>query len=240
MTPEEAAAPEIGQWLVPEITLDRGGPRSALLIKQAYEEEGLACPTIDERVSATKLLFPRSYVERVAMMPGRKDYDYSFMGVLYRPDTFANRSWIVDFAKRRFTPRSYLLITDAGTEYEPLGPFDRTRVDRDVFVPKQVPPPDRGRFHEPYFRVLRASEFALCPAGDSPWSQRFFEAIMCRALPIVSDRDHVGRNALERSIGYKVFLPDDHHVYDRQTADENFRLFIQHQTLIARVEESTT
>jgi hypothetical protein len=61
---------------------------------------------------------------------------------------------------------------------------------------------------------------------------RFFEAILCRSIPIVSSLRHTGRNKVELSIGYKVFFPDDDHVYDRGIAEHNYRLFIEHQTLI--------
>ncbi|MEQ1786440.1 MAG: exostosin family protein [Acidimicrobiales bacterium] len=214
------------------VILEPGGPRSALLIEQAYAEEARECPDINEHHTPIRLLFPRSFVEAVDTMSGTKVYDYCFVGGLYRPETFDHRAWILDFAARRFTDRSYLLLTDREPAHERLGAFDRTHVDRDVFVPKEVPPAERARFHAHYFQVMRSSQFTLCPAGDRPWSQRFFEAIMCRSIPIVSDPDHVGRNELERQIGYHVYRCDDDHVYDEDLVEENRRLFLRHQTLI--------
>jgi len=213
------------------IVLRPGGRRSKLLIQQAYEEEALECPDIDERETPTVLLYPRSYVEAAAALPGEKRYDYSFVGGLYRPETFEPRAWILDFARRHFTDRSYLLVTD-GAEHESLGTYDRTNVEQDVFVPKDVPHGERAFFHQRYFEVLRGSAFALCPAGDLPWSMRFFEAVMCRSIPIVSDLEHTGRNELERGIGYRVILPDDDHVFDEEVAEHNYRLFLRHQTLM--------
>ena len=214
------------------IVLCPGGPRSEQLIAAAYREEGMAIPAIDERVTPIALLYPRSFVERVEAMPSEKVHDYCFIGGLYRPETRSNRSWILDFARRRFTDRSYLLLTDGAETHERLGPYDHTAEETDVFVPKEQPWGDRAFFHDHYFRTLRRSEFTLCPAGDLPWSMRFFEAVMCRSLPIVSDLEHVGRNAVERAIGYHVLLPEDDHVYDERAADENHRLFLQHQTLL--------
>jgi len=216
---------------MPQIVLS-AGPRSALLVRQAYEEEGLKCPDIDERQAHIKLLYPRSFVDAVSKMPGDKVHDYCFIGGLYRPETYRNRKWIIDFARQRFTDRSYLLLTDGEAEHTRLGPFDHTRIERDVFVPKQVPPRDRAFFHDHFFRTLRSSQFTLCPAGDAPWSMRFFEAIMCRSIPIVSDIEHVGRNELERSIGYRMYLREDDHVYDEDLVEENFDAFLRHQTLI--------
>jgi hypothetical protein len=214
------------------IVLDPGGPRTILLIKQAYAEEGLECPDIDERTTMTKLLYPRSYVDAVNAMPGDKTYDYCFVGGLYRPETYPNREWILDFARHRFTDRSYLLVTDGEDGHERLGAYDRTGLERDVFVPKLAPPDERAFFHDHFFRVLRHSQFTLCPAGDVPWSMRFFEAIMCKSIPIVSDPAHVGRNELERAIGYQVYFRDNDHVYDDAIVHANFRRFLRHQTLI--------
>ncbi len=38
--------------------------------------------------------------------------------------------------------------------------------------------------HE-YYQILSDSEFVLCPNGDYIWTYRFFEAILCGAIPIV-------------------------------------------------------
>jgi hypothetical protein len=215
------------------IKLVPGGPRSVLLIAQAYAEEGLACPDIDEDVEPSVLLYPRSFVEAVSAMPREKIHDYCFMGGLHRPETYAHRAWIETFARERFTDRSYYLITDAPPAHESLGSFDRSTIEEDVFVPKEVPFGERAFFHEHYFRVLRASEMTLCPAGDRPWSMRFSEAILCRSIPIVSDRAHTGRNERERSLAYHVYEIGDDHVYDPELAEANYQTFIRHQTLMA-------
>ena len=38
---------------------------------------------------------------------------------------------------------------------------------------------------EEYFRLLANSQFVLCPSGDYIWTYRFFESIMCGAVPII-------------------------------------------------------
>jgi hypothetical protein len=210
------------------------GPRCVLLYNQTYEEEGLAVPDVDERVDPVRILYPRSFVDAVNEMPGDKRYDYSFLGSLYRPELFPHREWVLDFARRRFTDRSYLLLSEAPPEHERLGPFDHTgEAEEQVWVPKEVPWLERGFFNHAYFQVLRQSEFVLCPAGDLPWSNRFWEAIMCRAIPIVADPAHAGRHDHERSIGYRMYLRDEEHVYDEDLVEENYQLFLRHQTLIA-------
>ncbi|MEO7570824.1 MAG: exostosin family protein [Acidimicrobiales bacterium] len=207
------------------------GPRSVLLYHQAYEEEGLGCPDVDERVEPTKLLYPRSFVEGVNALPDDKRFDYSFMGALYRPEVFPHRAWVLDFARRRFTDRSHLVLSESPPEHRRLGSFDHTTEAQGVWVPKEVPWGERDYFNPVFFQVLRQSQFALCPAGDLPWSQRFFEAVMCRSIPIVSDPEHAGRHDHERAIGYRMYLADDEHVYDEDIVEENYELFLRHQTL---------
>jgi hypothetical protein len=211
------------------------GARSILLMRQAFAEEGIDDPVVDERMAPANLLYPRSFVEAVNEMPGDKLYDYSFMGSLYRPETFEARKWILDFARQRFTDRSYLLLSESPPAHTRLGSFDHTGQPgsaEDVFVPKDHEWLDRGRFHPRYFEVMRASQFTLCPAGDHPWSMRFHEAVMCRSIPIVSDLKHAGRNRAERSIGYTAYLREDDHVYSEEITERNYELFLRHQTLI--------
>ena len=38
---------------------------------------------------------------------------------------------------------------------------------------------------EEYWELLSRSRFVLCPSGDCIWSYRFFESILCGAMPIV-------------------------------------------------------
>ncbi len=210
------------------------GPRSELLHEQAYREEGMECPPVDESERPVALLYPRSYVDAVDALAQEKTYDYSFVGSVYRHTVLDHRRWILDFARRRFGPRSYFLATDADERHTSLGSFDRSHREHDVFVPIQRPWTERVFFHPLFFQVLRSSRFSLCPAGDQPWSMRFFESAMCRSMPIISDRRHVGRNEVERSIGYHTLFVYDEHVYDEELVEENYRLFLRHQTLIDR------
>ncbi len=43
-------------------------------------------------------------------------------------------------------------------------------------------------FDEDYFNEMRKYKFVFCPDGDFTWSYRFFESVMCGAIPIVENK----------------------------------------------------
>lgn len=38
-----------------------------------------------------------------------------------------------------------------------------------------------------YYQMMSRAKFVLCPNGDFVWTYRFFEAILCGAIPIIQD-----------------------------------------------------
>lgn len=228
----------------------------------AYEEEGIPLPgsasligklrlgQIPEarryrwfkRHEPLRLIYPRSFVEGVRKLSHEKRYRYNFVGLVFRPDVFPYRKWLLDFARRHFGPDCYFCATSLeGCEgYEPLGVFDHTLENQENgsprFIPRDHAPESRHRFDEGYFTILAQSRFTLCPRGDSPWSMRFFEAIMCKSIPVVEDPLHSGRNELERRIGYKFYTlgsrsPEEHR-YRPEWAEFNYERFLRFQTLL--------
>lgn len=51
-------------------------------------------------------------------------------------------------------------------------------------------------FDAAYYAELSKSQLALCPRGDYVWSYRFYEAILCGAIPVITDEwpDTAGYN----------------------------------------------
>jgi hypothetical protein len=236
------------------------GPRSYQLMLLAYREAGIAVPGTTtltgrfrfSRLAAHKkyiwfkslepqvLMFPQSYVERVAELSQEKRHTFNFVGSLYLPRLFQYRKWILDFARENFEPDCYFCITSLEDHegYEPLGLFDRTLWNSNQpikhFVPKNAPYDERTFFDRKYFQVLANSRFTLCPRGDKPWSMRFFEAILSKSIPVVEDPAHCGRNDLERAIGYHCLTVRDRLEYRQDWVEDNYRRFIENQTLAAR------
>ncbi|HEX8916549.1 MAG TPA: hypothetical protein VF796_29630 [Humisphaera sp.] len=84
---------------------------------------------------------------------------------------------------------------------------------------RQIP---KGEFDPEYYATLTRARFALCPAGQCPWTYRLLEAVACHAIPVC-----VEPWAWERS--FVTLAPDGPHVYDAGVARSNYRtLLAQH------------
>ncbi len=92
---------------------------------------------------------------------------------------------------------------------------------------------DKGRrfpvksFDKDYYNQLCDAEFSLCPDGDFIWTYRFFESIMCGAIPIVE-------NVCDQYSGFKFYKFDNQRqdlVYYPEWASHNFDMLIDRHTL---------
>lgn len=209
-------------------------PKLMMWYRDAHKEKGY---TITEQ-SKEYIIFPESFYKRTEKLCHEKIYDYCFIGSLKIDDsTIKNRSWILDFINKKFTEKSYLQFTDSKTKqnYQPKGSYDYTMMN-DGLVPKETPNlEDRNIFDEKYYKNICQSKFCLCPAGDSLWSMRFYEAIMCKTIPIVSCVKETYRSPEESLIGYKYYLTSEtDFVYREDWVLHNYNLFLQYHTLEKR------
>lgn len=181
-------------------------------------------------------IFPRRFWANPAAASHSKEFDYCFIGG-YKTDprTAASRAWVKNFAEANFTDNSYLQFTDRNTKrnYRTMGKFDWT-LRRNGFVPKEVPVGQRNYFDRSYFTLMAKSLFVLCPAGDAPWSMRFYEALMCKAIPIVEKSEHTCRTTQEAALDYRFYLPNENHIYHEDWAEHNYRIFREHHTFYGR------
>lgn len=198
---------------------------------EAYQEIGLYdnCNEIDMSYA----IFPKKlYMNKYIV--NEKIYDFIFIGGLQTDlITFLNRKWIINFAKTFFDTRSYLQFTDKKSKrnYNPIGVYDYT-LKTSGFVPKEHSDKEIYYVDNNYYNKLSKSRFCLCPAGDSPWSIRFYEAIFCKAIPIVFSHDHSYRSKLEKNLNYKYYLSSENEfIYREEWVDHNYRLFLKYHTL---------
>jgi hypothetical protein len=218
-------------------------PRLDLLWKQSYLEEGYKVSNIPTNNSQPSIcLYPRSYVKAIENIGFDKMYEFNFRGALYiDKKTLSNRIWILSFAIKFFKANSFFQVTDKKAQdkklfffnrHRSLGEFDHT-FTKNGFVPKEQPVHKRSHFDKDYFSVLCKSQFTLCPAGDAPWSMRFYEAILSKSIPILENHQHSGRNELEYQIGYNFYTCNNSSfIYRPEWAEENYEKFIRFQTLI--------
>jgi len=203
-------------------------PKLALWYFEAHREIGLQVDKIDRRYA----IFPQRFYKTVEKFDKTKIYDFNFIGTfLIDQDTAANRAWIIDFIKVNFSSNSFLQFTDQNTKksHVVMGDFDHT-FTRTGFVPKETPLAQRNFFDESYYKVMSNSKFTLCPAGDVNWSMRFYEALMCKSIPILLDRTGY-RTIQEAELDYKYYTLNDELEFVEDWADQNYDIFLKHHTL---------
>ncbi|KAK7241564.1 potassium channel, partial [Aureococcus anophagefferens] len=180
----------------------------------------------------------------------REDYDADVFSTRVAASM---RVWLGPFVDAFFTAESVLVdtsITDAAT-YVSRGAFDKTSSAAGFrpmsFSGVNASSCKRATCDPAYYEKLARSRFTLAPAGDMPWSLRFFEAIMAGSVPILSSKEHAGRNRAEKTLGYKYLLVSEYVArrkrfpgaapYCAEWADHNLAIFLEHQSYI---EDPTT
>jgi len=205
--------------------------------------EGTCCQK-DDVFDDTLIRFPREHVEAAMALSASLDktVDYTFSGAMSGlSNSDHRRDWVREFALAKFTSRSVFVDTAANaSSYRALGDWDHTAKRLGAaLVPRNI---DRhaelcgkSACDPAYLADLASAQFALAPAGDTLWSIRFFESVMTRAIPIVDDASHVGRNPYERALGYYFLLRSDVESmaeplkYCAEWAERNFEIFLRHQ-----------
>ena len=214
--------------------MNKGGvkfwvPTVAKLTEVAYEQAGkpLGVPTSGRGLRRRRgnwwrknidivnqpIKFPEKVVKDIMDMDHTKKYDYTFSGQIsyewvdrYK-SIHPRRKWVNEFIRSKTS--GHKIFTH--------------------IVSKNISFLDKSR----YYASMCSSKFTLCPGGDEPWSIRFFEAIMCKSIPVVECISHTGRCQSEYDIGYTTVNKDETpHVYDQSIVESNFEKFINHQTFI--------
>lgn len=210
------------------------GYRFKMLTKQAYLEAGLGLGPKGK--NNTIPLFSKSYMKNFDNISFEKIRDFNFVGVIYiKPKIRENRQWVLDFAKQKFTDKSYFRLNSNEDieNHDKLGKFDDTFSYKGKrFVDKYMRlGMRRCAFDKEYYSIMCSSKFTLCPAGDQPYSDRFFEAIMSKSIPILEKSKHSGHNNSQRNIGYKFYLLGDEFEYRQDWVNYNYDLFLKTHTI---------
>lgn len=182
-------------------------------------------------------IFSNKYCNEINNLDHNKKYDFCFIGSIN--SNYENRKWVIDFAKKNFTKKSIFINTDNNTNWKLLGDFDYSN-KINGFCPKE----QKNNLSKKvlyrivkenitYFEKMCQSHFVLCPAGDSSWSFRFYEVLMCQSIPIVESWHHTYRTKEEANIKYKYILYNEwekNRIYIDYIY-KNIKLFKKHHLL---------
>jgi hypothetical protein len=155
-------------------------------------------------------LFSYQYYNQLNNLNHNKIHDFCFIGSIN--SNYQARQWVIDFAKQHFTPTSIFINTDNLPTWQSLGAFDYSNTHIG-YNPKNMPDNQSRKVqfrtvqeNKYYFETMCQSKFVLCPAGDTSWSFRFYETLMCKSIPIVETWHHTYRTTQEATINYKYVL----------------------------------
>jgi hypothetical protein len=226
------------------VPLDLGWSQAYMAFQYHMEEAYLEQHRTPESLTPSPpiAIFSQKYYHDLLQLDHTKVYDFCFIGSMHsNPE---RRRWVIDFAKKYFTPNSVFINTHCSYnqgQWELLGPFDHSlkgigyspRHENDTQSRQsQYRVIEENRY---YFETMCKSKFCLCPGGDAPWSFRFYEILMCKSIPVVETWHHTYRTVEEAKIPYKYVLHqniEDDIKYDDYIR-ENTALFEKYHLLHA-------
>jgi hypothetical protein len=187
------------------INLDLGWCQGYMAL-QYHMEEAIIEKQL-ENISATSCpplaIFSKKYYNDINELNHQKKYDYCFIGSIN--SSYERRIWVINFVKKNFTNNSIFINTDDNPKGELLGFCPRLQPDNQSKKVQYRIVKDNVE----YFEKMCQSKFVLCPAGDAPWSFRFYEVLMCKSIPIVESWHHTYRTKEEAKLNYKYILYKD-------------------------------
>ena len=221
--------------------LDLGWCQGYMALQYHYE---IACEELNITIknitpSEKYAIFSKKYYEEIKSLNNIKIFDYCFIGSL--ESNLINRKWVLEFVKKYFTIKSIFINTDNPIEWINLGKFDYTNIISGYCPKNQINNQSKNVQYRKvdenlnYFGFMRCSKFCLAPAGDAPWSFRFYEILMCESIPIVESWHHTYRTKEESQINYKYYLytPSKKNIYnyDKNIIKHNTKLFNKYHLL---------
>jgi len=207
---------------------------------QYHMEEALIEKKLDSTIATANppiAIFSKKYYNEMCKLDNTKIYDFCFIGSINSNPK--ERKWVIDFAKKYFTTNSIFINTDNAPQWKSLGLFDNTKLNIG-FCPKNNKDNQSKNIqyrvvkdNMEYFETMSKSKYCLCPAGDAPWSFRFYEILMCKSIPIVESLHHTYRTKEESSINYKYILHNtiENYVNYNDFVNTNTKLFEKYHLL---------
>jgi hypothetical protein len=162
-----------------------------------------------------------------------RQYTYTFAGLITKSRHDLIRDWVSNnITKEKFS----LPVTDSFFNKKRSKIFNFFNIDSTVSKTIGnliIWSSNRGRkfpikaWDDAYFKVLGDSQFVLCPSGVCVWSYRFFESILCGAIPIVESN-------CEAYEGFRFkYMTDDAStfIWSKEDAEYNYKLCLERITI---------
>ncbi len=161
------------------------------------------------------------------LWPEKRKYKYAFIGKL----TKARKIWMQSFLSSKI--KGFMGLTGKVLiDYRVFSVLSKAfwNLDRLLLTDSR-----RGRvfpgkaWDDEYFQLQAQAEFIICPSGDvgCPWTYRFFEAMLCGAIPIV-------QSVSPCYAPFKFYTADqkpEEYVYDKKMVEHNFKQCEKHLTV---------
>ncbi len=178
------------------------------------------------------LIFPKVIINYLKeSWPKSRKFEYSFSGLISPERKKIIENWLfVSFHKQYILNRetySYRLkrkIFFKLNIHKPLikkfGKFSMYSSNKGRIFPDKS-------WDDDYYNFLLKSKFVLCPNGVYTWTYRFFETILCGAIPIVEKHSPA-------YTGFKYYTMDEklsNLLWSKEIAEYNFKLCIERITL---------
>jgi hypothetical protein len=162
-----------------------------------------------------------------SLWPEKREIEYAFIGKL----TKQRQVWMQSFLSKKI--KGYFNITGKiKYDYKIFTFINKIfRFSKPVLMTASL----RGRqfpgksWDDEYFQLQAQSKFIICPSGDvgCPWTYRFFETMICGAIPIVE-------TVSPCYAPFKFYMADEDpkkFIYDPEIVKFNFEQCIKHLTV---------
>ena len=181
------------------------------------------------------LIFPHAITQHLKYKwKDKRKFKYSFAGLVTPERKTLIEDWITNVLKednykledqfslvKRLMRRLLLFLKlEESSHINKIGNFSILTSIRGRVFPTKT-------WDEDYFEFLSNSEFVLCPSGNYIWSYRFFESILCGAIPVIEEY-------CEAYEGFKFkFMKDtvDELVWNQADVEHNFKLCLERITI---------
>lgn len=178
------------------------------------------------------LIFPHSICTHLRQKwPSERKMKFTFCGQISTEREKVLKSWIkkTDNLLEPNLPNSEKLLNKIIRKLPFFKNFSRLNKYGETYIWSSA----RGRnypykaWDANYYNILLNSKFTLCPSGDFTWSYRFFESILCGAIPVVEE----DCGAYE-GFRYK-YLSSNHKTFkwSQEDADFNYNLCLEKITV---------